>query len=358
MIKPIISTKEHPIKKIGLYADPHLSQSSSIIVGRQGEFTGRLENLIKSFEWMNNKFKEENVDIIVCLGDLTDRPDLTALEITALSKCNVDEHYLIIGNHCRSDKDGNINSLSIYERTLSESQPLVVDEDGNTLVHVLPYNSDIIDLTTLNHPKVILSHNDLKGYDFGNFIISQNGYKITDILENCKLFINGHLHSGGWVFNDRILNLGVLSGINFSGCSGKWNPSIGILDLDTLKVDIIENPEAYKFKYTDCDTLPKLKKYLDSLKGSHYVLQIKVPKELADNARKLLSQSEKVEASRLLFITETSDNNENKEKPTLDTNINTYQRLRDFIDLQNKSKFDKKIVSDIINELERTEGVE
>ena len=359
MLPKIISTKDKPIKRIGLYADPHLSQSSSIIVGRQGEFTGRLDNLIKSFEWMRNLFKEQNVDMIICLGDLTDRPDLTATEITALSKCNIDDDYLIIGNHCRSDKDGNINSLSIYNNILSSPQSLIEDEEGNCLVYILPYNSTCVDLSTLNHPKVILSHNDIKGYLLNGFIF-KSGYEMTDIIDNCDLFINGHLHNGQWLVKDKICNLGMLSGSNFASCNGDWNPSAGILDLDTLHLEIYENPCAYKFRKIEFDSLPKIKNYLDSLNGEHYVIQIKVPNRLAENTRKLLNECKKIDASRVLTTIENINAKEVVDKGSLSvSSISVYSKLREFIGNQKKSnKFNLEIVNKIIDDLETNEGVE
>ena len=111
--------------KIGIYADPHFSCSSSIIVGRQGEFTGRLDNLIKSFEWMSHTFSENNVNQIYCLGDFTDKTTLTSEEITAISRCDLTNHTCLVGNHCRSNKSGEINSISAFNKNRIETIPCV-----------------------------------------------------------------------------------------------------------------------------------------------------------------------------------------------------------------------------------------
>ncbi len=328
--------------KLGLYADPHFSQSSSIIVGRKNDFAGRLDNLIQSFDWMNSLFKSKKVDKIVCLGDLTNKPILTAEEITAMSKCSIEEHYLIEGNHCRSDKDGKINSLAIYPNVIDEPQWLTND------VFCLPYNSSVFDLTTLERkPKIILSHNDIIGYDFGAGHISTVGYDIQDILDNCELYINGHLHTGGWVVKNRIINLGMLSGMNFSSCNGQWNPSVAILDTDTLDIEIIENPYAYKFRKESFNTLPKVKGYLDNLVGDNFVLQIKVPDTIADAARKLLDKNKKVTVSRLL-VTHNKSKKSKKEQITFTENQSIYDKLKGFISNSN-TKYSKELLLEIID---------
>ena len=340
--------------KIGLYADPHISQSSSIIVGRKGEFTGRLDNLIKSFDWMHRLFAEKKVDMIFCLGDVTDKPNLTAEEITAMSKCDLEDHWLLVGNHCRSDKDGKINALATYKRVISEPRFLTDD------IFVIPYNHDTVDLSQLDHrPRIILSHNDIKGYDFGAGHTSTEGYEISDILDNCDLYVNGHLHNGAWVVKDRILNLGALSGMNFSSCGGEWEPSVAILDTNLLDIQLYENPEAYRFKKVEFNTLPKLKGYLDNLPEGHYVVQVKVPDTIAQKARKLLDQSSKVEASRVLTYKKvTKSKSTTKTETKLNTEVNVYDKLKTFVS-QQKPKYSLDVINNVIDKIaQKEEGVE
>lgn len=341
--------------KIGLYADPHISQTSSIIVGRQGEFTGRLDNLIKSFTWMNNFFKEQGVSEIICLGDMTDKPNLTSEEITALSKCGVEDHHFIVGNHCRSDKDGQINSLNIFNKVYSS--PRYIECEDGVVIYVLPYNSTPVDLNSLEvKPDIILSHNDLKGYDFGGHV-SESGYSLDDILANCKLFVNGHLHNGGWIVDGRIMNLGNLSGVNFSSCGGQWEPSVGIIDTETMQITLYENPEAYRFKKIEVGTLPKLKGYLDNLESGHYVLQVKVPESLAARARKLLDQCDKVDASRVLTVTTKKSSQKAPQSIKFDQ-TSIYDKLRGFVNQQKPEKYSMSKIANIIDEIEKQEGAD
>lgn len=367
--------------KIGLYADPHVSQSSGILVGKIGnnEFSGRLDNLIKCFDWMRGFFNDQGCKKVICLGDMTDKPVLTAEEISAMSRfvgCSND--IMIVGNHCRSNKDGSINTLkSTFNAVYSE--PAVIDCDGCKVL-LLPYNSTPSDLSEIGHVDVILSHNDIKGYDFGGHI-SKSGYDLHDIVSNCKLFINGHLHNGGWLVNGKVINLGQLSGMNFSSCGGQWEPSVGILDTETLELTIYENPVAYRFKKLEFNSVSKLKSYLDNLPTKvlkyrltdqlildseeytdsmcEYILQVKVPAKISASARKLLDQSNKVVASRVLVTQDRSKASKSTkvELSSKSTMSNVYSKLREFVNTQS-SKFDAKIMSEVINSLESQEGAD
>lgn len=343
------------IVKLGLYADPHISQSSSIVIGRQGEFTGRLDNLIESFKWMKEVFDEEKVGRVFCLGDMTDRPTLTAEEITAMSKLNAEDHYLIVGNHCRADKSGKLNSLELFKNVYSE--PQVIELDKRKIL-ILPYSSDEINLDEYGEVDVILSHNDIKGYDYDGHI-SNIGMELSDIVSHCKLFINGHLHNGGWVVENRICNLGQLSGMNFSSCGGEWEPSIAVLDLSNLSLKIIPNPVAYRFKKESFKTLSTLKSYLNGLPDEgQYVLRVKVPSKISEQARKVINQCNKVVASRVLTVQEVDKkNNSQADKVEINT-TSVYDKLRQFVSLQKSDKYDSKIINEIIDKIETKEGEE
>lgn len=341
--------------KIGIYADPHFACSSSIILGKQGEFTGRLDNLIRSFKWMNETFKENNVKAIYCLGDFTDKTTLTSEELTAISKCDLTGHTCLVGNHCRSTKSGEINSISAFiPKVVSEP---TVELLAGLRILLLPYNSDIADLSQYEDIDVILSHNDLKGYDFGGGHMSTSGYEASNILKSCRLFINGHLHNGGWVVKDRIVNLGQLSGMNFSSCGGEWEPSVGILDTTTLKLDIIPNPVAYRFKKLEFNSMSTLKSYLDNLPNDgEYILQIKIPEDSALTARKLLDQCNRITASRVVTYRSKSEVvNTYKETPTLER-VPMYKKLQDFISTQTP-KCNQKLLQEIIQSLSEERSI-
>lgn len=342
--------------KIGLYADPHISATSSIIAGKQDKFSGRLDNLIKSYEWMDQLFKDNGCEKVICLGDVTDKPDLTAEEITAMAQCKgLSDHLIVEGNHCRQDKDGLINSLGLLKNVYTSPSVMKI-QDRNILI--LPYNSTIVDLRDYKDIDIILSHNDIKGYDLNGHILT-SGYELSEILDCCKIFINGHLHNGGWLVKDKVVNLGQLSGMNFSSCGGEWESSAGILDLDDLSLQIVENPYAYRFKKEQFSSLAKLKTYLNALpENRNYVLQVKVPEKIATSVRSILDKSDRVVASRVLTIREPKTSHVDSQKAIAQESQSIYDKLRGFLKTQDTKKYDPEIAETIISEIEKREGVE
>ena len=104
---------------------------------------------------------------------------------------------------------------------------------------------------------VVFSHNDIAGLQLGKYI-SKNGFTINDINSNCSLFINGHLHNATKYNN--IVNVGNLTGLNFSEDAFRYKHSVYILDTDTLTITEFENPFAFNFyKITSLQQFSELK---------------------------------------------------------------------------------------------------
>lgn len=276
--------------KILIYTDPHVCGSLSIVKGRGSRYTYRLENMIKTFQFINQTAKDHQVDKIFCLGDLAENNVLTAEEISALSECYIKEHAFVVGNHDMSTAEYNI--CNMYKEVYREPHGCAYG-DFNLLI--IPYSHEIHDLRELtskfnkSKPTIILSHNDVKGVNYGN-IASKVGYEVADILDSCQLFINGHIHVGKWVVNNRILNLGTIAGMNFNCLGAQWNPSLVILDTSTLELTFIENPHSYLFH--KIDVAPE--KIIDSLNrldpNRENVVQIRIPLQLVEVVNKLLDE--------------------------------------------------------------------
>ena len=290
--------------RILFYTDVHISQNSSIVNKRGEKYSKRLENIIKSLNWAEEQAILNKCDSIVCLGDLFDRSDLNAEEITALKEIKWANlpHTLIIGNH-----ESNVVSLEfssafslnnvfdiinkpcsdVYDDFSITYLPYIVDSERKPIKEYLPDSKK----------KIVLSHNDIKGIQYGQWI-SKNGFDIEDISNNCDLFINGHLHNGEWV-NDKILNLGNLTGANFSENAFKYKHQIAILDTDNLKLEFIENPYAFNFYKIEIKSKDDLK-VLDTLHSA--VVSIKCSSDLLPLVKESLNN---VIESRVTIINET-----------------------------------------------------
>lgn len=285
--------------RILLYTDNHFSEFSSIIRSQGSLYSIRLENQIQSLNWVQKKSIEEECDAIICLGDFFDKPTLNDKELTALNNIEWNKNipnYFLVGNH-----ESSVNGLA-YSSTeaLKGENRFILNEyssftdDCNTTIHFLPYiiESDRKELSTyinlkqenINSKNIILSHNDIKGIQMGPFI-SKTGFTIEDIENNCDLFINGHLHNGMKITN-KIINLGNLTGQNFSEDALRYEHKIMILDTHTLEYKYITNPYAFNFYKLEINNENDLK-ILANLK-SNSVLSIKCNEEYIDKLKERL----------------------------------------------------------------------
>ena len=249
-----------------IYADPHWSSYSSILRGRGSKYSIRLENLINTLNWIETTAKEYGCYGIVCLGDFFDKCDLNSEELTALQDIGWSDlyHYFIVGNH--EIGRGNLEFSSAHLFNLCPNSCVIdnvsVIHSDDTNIIFLPYIleldrkplKDYIENYKDKETTIVLSHNDIKGIQMGQYN-SQEGFSIEEIKENCDLFINGHLHNGVEIDNG-IINLGNITGQNFSEDALRYKHQCIILDTDAHSFDYIENPFAlnfYKIDLSDVD---------------------------------------------------------------------------------------------------------
>ena len=255
-----------------LYSDNHFCQYSSIVRGRGDNYSLRLENQLKTLEWIKNLAHEKEVDMVFNLGDFFDKPDLNVEEITALSTIDwrgpygdVIPNYFLVGNHEIGLNTNEYNSANVFN-LIPNSKVFDVPQWFNHEIFVLPYilesnRKPLKEYLGNNTPKIILSHNDIKGIQMGQFI-SQTGFNIEEIQENCRLFINGHIHNGSQVAKG-IINIGSITGQNFNEDADVYDHHALIVDTDSDTIEEFENPYAFNFYKLDftkhCDISKQLK---------------------------------------------------------------------------------------------------
>lgn len=239
--------------KILLYSDCHFSTYSSIIRKRSERFSARLENLIKSINWAEDLSYNQECDAVVCLGDFFDNSIISAEECTALRDvewCNI-PHYFLVGNHEISSANTTTSSahiLSLLDRikVIDHAKSEVFDDCE---ICFLPYTQNYVSIAEIfgeqKHKRIVLSHNDISGINYGAFV-SNIGFDVDDITSNCDLFINGHLHNGSKI-NRCIYNIGNLTGQNFGEDAARYKHSAFILDTEDLSLIEYENPYAFNF---------------------------------------------------------------------------------------------------------------
>ena len=346
--------------KLGICGDVHFCKYSSIVRSRGEKYSTRLENLIESVNWFEHLCEENNCDIAVYLGDFFDQAELDAESLTALQEITWSEipHWFIVGNHEMGR--GNLEHSSSHLFSLLPTAS-VIDEvkffnTNDTTIVSIPYIlesnrkplKEYIENYPLKENVIILSHNDIAGIQMGKFI-STTGFSIEEIEENCNLFINGHLHNGTEI-GKKIINVGNITGQNFSEDAFTYNHKAYILDTDEKSLEPIDNQHAmnfYKIDFTNLRPIiddAKIQNTLSSLK-SPAVTTIKINPDIEFIVRDLLTTCDNIIECRII-------------KENL-SEINPIDTIEDDFSIDHIKKFQQYVYDNlgtselILNELER-----
>lgn len=296
-----------------VYADPHWSQYTSIVRSQGKKYSTRLENLIDSINWVERLAEETKCDEIVSLGDFFDRASLNAAEVSALQEIRWSEidHTFIVGNH-----ESNVNSLEFSTTKYFESIGGVVVSDNQSVeisdkvvLHYLPYSNGDIDLKTIvdkTKKNIVMAHLDIAGIQYGVFT-SQAGVPLQDIVDNCTLFLDGHLHNE-MILHDKIILVGNLTGKNFTENSFTYKHQVCIVTIEDdgkIAVDFIENPKAMNFYKIIINSVNDLQK-LDRIK-SNSVLSLICHTSMVDLAnQKIKTVKDKIAEYRFTITYDTA----------------------------------------------------
>ena len=295
--------------KLLIFADLHMCPQASIINKWGTKYPKRLENCIKTVNWLERKAEELNCDYIINLGDFFDKPDLSSETITACNDINWSDimHYHIVGNHDASNSSLMFNSANCLRADghviIDRPQVLMLDDcdicflpyvtecDRKPLAEYFPALFD-------NRPRVILSHNDISGIQLGP-VISKTGFSIEEIEASCDLFLNGHLHNGQAI-TPKVVNLGNASGKDFGENALIHSHCVAVLDTSTMSVDYIENPYAYNFYKLQVDYESDIKCF-DQLKNNA-VVSVKCVHNLVDKVKQKIEDTPNIIESRVILI--------------------------------------------------------
>lgn len=175
--------------KIGVYSDPHLTKK---LPGLEDSFYTCIINAYKS---MYDTFVNNNVELVVCCGDLFDKPVLEANSVKLFSEVmeissKLPTKYLL-GNHEILDESSNIlQCVNSYH-----NQEAIVELTYDKDLVFIPYSTDLdaIDKSTI-HNKIVFTHHDIYGSVLaGGFVKAGFGYD-PNLFNDTKITFNGHIH--------------------------------------------------------------------------------------------------------------------------------------------------------------------
>lgn len=315
--------------KILLYTDNHFCTNSSIINSRGENYSTRLTNQIESLNWVEQLAIKENCNIEICLGDFFNNPTLTAEELSALREINWNhlEKEFIVGNHEMGNNDLSYNSLNALSNigNIVTKPTLIADDYCNIILipYILESNrkslkeyiNEAFENTQENYnaelPLVILTHNDIKGIQYGGFL-SKAGFDIEEINGLNGIFIDGHLHNKetyGLVI-PKVFILGNLTGLNFGENAFEYSHNAYILDTENLQLKTVENPYAFKFFKFDILLEEDLEKYKNFFQPNS-VVSIKVLQSLSEKVKEFVYSNKNIIKSRITIIPEISNTQDN-----------------------------------------------
>jgi hypothetical protein len=219
---------------------------------------------------------------------------------------------MLVGNHEMGRGNLEHSSAHLFDLipNCSTINSVGVKSDLRTSVVFLPYVlesnrkplKDYLKDLKLKERVVILSHNDIAGIEMGKFI-STDGFSIEEIEENCDLWINGHLHNGTQI-SDKIINLGNITGQNFSEDAWKYSHRAMVLDTNDMSIKFIDNPYAmnfYKLIFTSStQTIEDVKHQLDKVVAPA-VCTIKVTPSIEMTVKNLLQEYNSIIECRVLI---------------------------------------------------------
>lgn len=281
--------------KIFVVGDVHWSTYSSILRTRNKDCSTRLSNLLSSIDWAEDKALETKADLIVYLGDFFDRCDINSEEISVLQKINWAKsirHAFIVGNHESSMIDLQYSSTNALRKEGFEVIDKIKIEDD---IAFIPYFTEdtrrpLSEILPNDKKRIVFSHNDISGIRYGAYE-SKFGYSLDEIKGNTSLYVNGHLHNQTKFFDGKRLfaiNLGNLTGQNFSEDAFRYGHQTMLIDTDTLETSFFDNPHAFNFYKLDVVDETSLRK-LDDIK-QNAVLSLRCDEKYVDRVNEILTR--------------------------------------------------------------------
>ena len=314
--------------KLLIFTDNHFCQYSSILRSRGNKYSTRLENQIMSLNWVNKIAVERGCDEIISMGDFFDKSTINAEETTALTEIKWADLPLkfIVGNHEIMKNDNSCSSTHLFKLIPNAEvidSPRVIDGIG-----YLPYTLEANKKSLTEYfnpvPELIFSHNDLKGIVINDYVFKE-GVDVNEIKKYCKLFVNGHIHSGS-VIDSKIINLGNLTGQNFSENAFFYKHKILIVDTETLEYELIENP--YAINFYKCEGLNQIKK----IKDEHAVISVTCYDSEVEAVRECINKINPIAARTVIKYKSNGTSYDGFEDiENVDLSVDHIEKFREFI---------------------------
>ena len=303
-------------------------------------------------QWARSLFKEKGCGLIINDGDFLDSDVIkseTSHVIAEIFKDNAQEEILLLGNHEMRDANGQFNSLSILSnypklRVINKLTKITLS-DGTNLIFQ-PYTSKMENIKKLTDlldetkgKKILFSHLTYSNLpDVYMPGLGEIDYNV--VKDRADLIFNGHIHTAFETAN--FIQVGTLTGLNFSDDYTYHRPGVIIFNTETLTWERIENPKAILYQKTNVTNLKNLKDLDRS------IIRVDCP---AGQSEKIREQLEKVKCLRYKLKVLVDENTKvvAEDKPDFNLYTNATEALKDFIKID-KSIYSEEQLSNFIQE--------
>ena len=367
--------------KVLLYSDLHISKTSSIlpISDTKSRFSFRQNMIIETGKYLANLAEDNNVDMIINLGDTFDVHTITSYDIVTASeffncfKYLQIPHLVLVGNHEMVNQDfnavkllGNINNITVIAEPCTINASLLsgirnenadlsnTPVEENVKFAFLPY-CNYKDILEFPDGDFLFSHQDIQGsYIKGNFTLP-DGISAKVLKEKYKLVFNGHIHKASIM--DNVINVGSITTHSFAD-DDLSVPQCYIFDTTTLDLTTFKPTICPLFRKLDVTDKFDLCKQLDSLdKNYKYIINCSCPYEYKDEIKQILSTQPRILNHRLSTkLSKQQDEKVEKAEMILQqSNLDITKSFTEFLDTVDV-KFPKQLYLDIIEEVSAYEA--
>ena len=336
--------------KLFIYSDVHISRTSSILplISDYKKYTYRQDMIVKTSKWMTDILLQNDIDMIINLGDTFDQNTITSYDIDTASeffkifKHINKQHLVLCGNHEMLNTDYNVlRLLDNIDGIQVIDTPTVID---NLLF--LPYCD--LDLSNYNGSEYAFLHHDIYGskvsptnvLDFG---ISQ------DSLGKFKKVFNGHVHAKSKFSN--IINVGSITTHSFAD-SSESVPTCYIFDTVTQELKEFENTICPLFRKINVDSIDGLNTNLSSLDNRFkYVLHLDCAYELKEQVNSIMKEMPNLITYKITTKSiKQEDSDVRPEDIKLESNLDIMKSFKDFLGTGVELKYPMNLYNDILKE--------
>ena len=338
--------------KLFLYSDVHISKTSSILplTSSKEGYTYRQDMIIKTAQWMHDIIMQNNIDMIINLGDTFDQNTLTSYDIVTASTFfyqmpSNKPHIVLCGNHEMLNRS--FNSIKLFDN-IDGVQVIDTPTEIDGLLFIPYCDSKDLNLNNYNGSDYLFLHHDIYGSQIAPGRVLDFGISQSDLSKFKKVF-NGHVHAASKFAN--IINVGSVTTHSFADSSESY-PRCYIFDTVTQELQEFKNYNCPLFRKLKIETLDELRYWITN--GGYdtqwtTVLNVECPFEIKEQVDEYLSNAKSVISYRVMTKS-VKQEGEQKEVSNIESNLDVKKSFKDFLNSGIELRYPVSLYNEMLEE--------